>query len=104
MDILATVEHTTIFWIGTILYGAVAVLFVVLGSLANLTGNKQDKIGGLFLLGISILFFFVSFNVYTTGPRVTYKAKVTDFNVVYDKGYEVTDQEGEIYTLKKKED
>ncbi len=35
------------------------------------------------------------------GPYVTYKAIVTDYNVVYDEGYEIISTDGKIVTLTK---
>lgn len=36
------------------------------------------------------------------GANVTYKATITDFNEVYENGYEIIGQDDKIYTLQKK--
>lgn len=48
------------------------------------------------------LTFFVGFNE-SLDRKVNheYKATITDFNEVHDKGYEIVDREGKIYTLVK---
>lgn len=53
------------------------------------------------------LVMLISFFAYSTvravneGVKEEYKATITDFNEVHDKGYEIVDREGEIYTLVK---
>jgi len=40
---------------------------------------------------------------FKSGVEIEYKATVTDFNEVYNNGYEIINQEGKIYTLKKQQ-
>jgi len=39
---------------------------------------------------------------FKSGVEIEYKVTVTDFNEIYNNGYEIINQEGKIYTLKKK--
>ncbi|WP_214771350.1 hypothetical protein [Exiguobacterium sp. s133] len=54
------------------------------------------------VLVIFSLMLFQGFNESLDHKMVyEYKAIITDFNEVHDKGYEIVDREGEIYTLVK---
>lgn len=37
------------------------------------------------------------------GPDTYYKATITDFNEVYEQGYEIVEQDGKIFTLRESE-
>jgi hypothetical protein len=63
-------------------------IILVLGAILTVLG----------LMGIPGIFY-----EYEKGAEVHYKAIVTDYNEVYDKGYEIIDQEGKIITLKKED-
>lgn len=103
MEILS--EHTE--WLpfifATVIVSILALLSVG-GCIAIIVGgicDGGDIIGllltGLFSIGlIAVLIFGIP-----EGPETYYKATVTDYNVVYDEGYTITDIEGKIVTLTK---
>lgn len=67
-----------------------------------------DIDGGSIAIGVVIcmcaLIIGCIHNFVPNNETTYYKATITDFNEVYERGYEVVDNEGKIYTLKKKED
>jgi hypothetical protein len=44
---------------------------------------------------------FSALLIFVVGIEVTYEAVVTDFNEVYEQGYEIISQNGKIVTLRK---
>lgn len=87
----------------------IGLLFLIMsvGILISMISDKDftfNNVAGTIVCGVVAL--LVSFGLYTAyqkGAEVQYKATVTDFNEVYDQGYEIIGNEGKIYTLKKKE-
>lgn len=53
---------------------------------------------GMLLVG---LLTYGGYCFHTEGVGAEYQATITDFNEVYDNGYEIIGREGEIYTLVK---
>lgn len=78
---------------------AVIVLGLIIDSI------KDENITPLFLaVGFSILAAFCIFAFVSSLDHkmvYEYKVTITDFNEVHEKGYEIIDQEGKIYTVTK---
>lgn len=85
--------------LGLFLLGLViAMIFTVIKE-----GDYEYLLPIIFVTVISVP-MFVGFNASLDRKMIyKYKATITDFNEVYDKGYEITDREGEIYTLIKED-
>lgn len=49
----------------------------------------------------SVLLFLAIFGIWTDPLYVTYDAIITDWNAVYEQGYEVVETNGKIVTLRK---
>lgn len=108
MNILATVEYHGWFWFILISLSVITLLFiglVVIGIVSIIReGIDFNSIAALFICALlSTLFGFGTLSAYIDGVQVEYKATVTDFNEVFNKGYEIVKKEGEIYTLTKVE-
>lgn len=62
--------------------------------------GRFDLFFGSMVLIVFSLMLFQGFKESLDHKMVyEYKATITDFNEVHDKGYEIVDREGEIYTL-----
>lgn len=106
MKILSTTEYTGfhLTMIGINLLAGIFMFVMALTALyLFLTGDYYISLiaGFLFTAAIGVFLAYGSYQMYKDGAEVTYKATITDFNEVYDKGYEIVDREGEIYTLVK---
>jgi hypothetical protein len=107
MEVLATITGTgTYYFLLCTFIVFIAILFCVfISGVVHVVqyGLDIDALSGMLALVIlmSMLTFF-TFDIYSDGPQVKYKAKITDFNEVYNNGYKVVSHEGEIYTLIKK--
>lgn len=103
MEILS--EHTG--WPMFIFALIVVSLIAILSStafIAIIVGGICDggDILGLVLTGLfSIGMIAVIFLGIQDGPTTTYKAIVTDYNVVFEEGYEIISTDGKIVTLTK---
>lgn len=49
---------------------------------------------------LAILFTFAAIGGVIAGPDKTYTARVTDFNDVYARGYEIVGQNGKLFEIK----
>ena len=86
--------------------GALSV-FMVLGAIGGFLVyfTESKKISDLFLallaalVGALLIWGFAL--MLQSGPPIEYKAIVTDWNAVYDAGYEVVGIDGKIVTLRK---
>lgn len=100
-DVLKEDYFATI-WYGTA-FSLIALGFLVYQLIKIKKGNSD---WGRVFLSIALV-ILISLFAYSTvravkeGIKEEYKATITDFNEVYDKGYEIVDREGEIYTLVK---
>lgn len=69
---------------------------------------KDGEFENLFAVAFLILIALILFKGFDKSLDhkmvYEYKATITDFNEVHDKGYEIVDREGEIYMLVKKEE
>ena len=89
----------TFFVIGALLTGSGAIYGIYL-AFKNRSGDENLITAILLtLITIGITTIIVQFAI--DGPTVEYKAIVTDWNEVYDGGYEVFDIDGKIVTLRK---
>jgi hypothetical protein len=52
---------------------------------------------------LTALFSAIFYGGIKAGPTVQYKATITDFNEVYNNGYEIIDREGDLYILQESE-
>ena len=110
MDIIETIENTGQFWYLVLVFGGFTIYFLLSTlKLSYLIIKEKKGIDSDVLKVIGALTIVVgivgglTFAIYSSGAQVYYKAKITDFNVIHENGYEIVDQEGEIYTLKKME-
>ncbi|MDF1511098.1 MULTISPECIES: hypothetical protein [Bacillaceae] len=94
MEILAETTHWGIYWFILIIIGAVT-LVCALGIMSVIVEWAKYGMEGEFIYGI--------YDTVSSGPDVTYKALITDFNEVYEQGYEIVDQDGKIYTIRESE-
>ena len=58
---------------------------------------KSELLMGLIILSLSM---FVLFRIKDI-DNTEYKVIITDFNEVYNNGYEIVDKDGQIYTVRK---
>lgn len=106
MEILSETRLMGDFVYGIVLCSVITLVGVIL-TIAFLTTYLTEKrrISDLLLtIGAAIataLIAWISVDVLSGGPDVEYKAIVTDWNAVYDRGYKVVETEGKIVTLTK---
>ena len=91
MEILAT--NTNYF--GVVFGGIIAVIALIVLIAAVCTREWGSLWGALAFSAFSALMIF------GVGIEVTYEAVITDFNEVYEQGYEIISQNGKIVTLRK---
>lgn len=97
MEILATnTSYTGAIWI-TVFFGLIAVVALIVANDKEQDGFERAlrSIAGTF----AILMVLAAW--YGGGGTVTYDAIVTDWNAVYEQGYEVVKTNGKIVTLRK---
>lgn len=107
MKILATTELVGEFWFE---YIALCIISLLCFSMATICINilfQKFAIEGVYItiivLAVAVMFAFFAHKDYKEGIEKEYKVLITDYNEVYGKGYEIIKQEGEIFTIKKKE-
>ena len=107
MEILATNEFVGQFWFEYILMCILTFGFFGMTVLCINILCKQFAWGGVIVailfLAMALTFAFMGNNRYEEGIEIEHKVLITDYNEVYDKGYEVVEQEGDIFTIKKKD-
>lgn len=91
MEILAT--NTDYFGV---VFGGLAALATVVIIVATLITKEWGALWVALLIGS-----FSGAFIFGIGIEVTYDAVITDFNEVYDQGYEIISQKGKIVTLRK---
>jgi vacuolar-type H+-ATPase subunit I/STV1 len=107
-EILTQHTHYGGYWFFLIFGGVMALLFasMVIGLIVDAI---KGEAGGDSIVGVVVCAIITAgllwILVYTIaqGPETTYKAKITDFNVVYEKGYEIIEKDGELYTIRESE-
>lgn len=87
-------------------YAAAIVLTIIFGVLTVgmlITANDKAKSGFErgFATVVGVLAILFVLSVLSDPTVVTYDAIITDWNVVYDQGYEVVETNGKIVTLRK---
>jgi hypothetical protein len=104
-------QHTNYgeYWSFLIFIGSLSLL--IAGTVVALTVSAiKGEVSGDGILGAVVLAIITALCVWgfvftiAQGPETTYKAKITDFNVVYEKGYEIIEKDGELYTIRESED
>lgn len=109
MEILNETIHYSEFLFFLFLIGGTALLFVVLAvGFSCVIINERDfslSSFGVVSIVIVIAIGAITGTVVTIkrGANITYEAKVTDWNEVYDHNYEVVKQKGDIVTIKLKD-
>lgn len=96
MEILATnVSYAGAIWI-TVFFGLIAVV-------ALIAANDKDQDGFQRALGsvAGTIAILMVLSAWTAPKEVTYDAIITDWNAVYEQGYEVVETNGKIVTLRK---
>ena len=105
MEILAINTHLLTHILALIVIGIMALFMTTLavGAVISLVEERSlvNIFWVLFFTTVASLFSWVMVDAIQEGPEVTYRAKVTDFNEVYEKGYEVVGRNGAIYLLQK---
>lgn len=95
-------DYFSAIWLGTA-FSLIALGFLVHQLIKIKKGNADW--GRIFLSAALVmlisLFIYNVARAVNEGVKEEYKATITDFNEVHDKGYEIVDREGEIYTLVK---
>lgn len=108
MEILAINTHTASHVFALIVIGIMALLTTALavGYVISLVEHRgvSDVIMVILFATVASLFSAAMVSTIQEGPKVIYRAKVTDFNEVYAKGYEIEGRNGTIYFLRKAED
>lgn len=108
MEILTETTHwgsyvfVLIFLFALILVSLV-VITLIITDWAKSEGDASNVIAFVLFLTVGALSCLGINNVVSSGPDVIYKALITDFNDVYEQGYEIVDQDGKIYTLRESE-
>lgn len=90
----------------TFLFGALFWLFLVCGIASISTEGVDgpgDYIALLFITAVALLMTIAFVFGIKEGPEVTYDATITDFNEVYEQGYEIVEQRGKIFVIKERE-
>lgn len=105
MEILAETVYTG-FHYGTIALGVILSLLTSLITVGLVYMAISDRDGGaalasLITVAVAALFVWGTYDVIKTGPVVEYTAKVTDYNEVYEQGYEILRHEGKLVILTK---
>lgn len=86
-----------------IVFGLFA-LFFLIGFFASITTNDVGAaIGCVFFVTVSGLISVFGTKASLEKSPDQYEAVVTDFNEVYNNGYEIVEQRGDIYILTKSE-
>ena len=105
MEILSKTEYYSFHPILGIFCLIIGIAFLGLVVAMIIEAFKKEEYA---LIPISLFFIvlavvlFLGYNTSLDREMVyEYKVIITDFNEVYEKGYEVTDQNGKIYTVTK---
>lgn len=86
--------------IGALVFGSFIVRAVVMyAQLKSFTSD--DFFPLIFIVGLTVLFAAGAYGIQKEGPEITYEAKITDFNEVYESGYEIVSKHGSLYTIRK---
>lgn len=84
-----------------LLFGSMAM--VGLSRMISKQKTKGDARATALCVIISTIMIISLVDSFSSGVRVTYEVKVNDWNEVFDKGYEVIKQKGEIVTVRQKQ-
>jgi xanthine/uracil permease len=104
MEILSSSTFEVVSDLGGFLT-CVSVVSLIIGLIVWFHGFMEDEsilfwVGiGMFVVGLLGIFAFHDLNA---TKYVEHKVVVEDFNVIHEQGYEITEQEGDIYTIQKK--
>ncbi|WP_096436533.1 hypothetical protein [Alteribacter populi] len=106
MEILAESVSNTEFWLGVIFgsfFGPVFTGLIVLYTVIMIIERKFDSeaLGAIFIFTVfsTAGWLGIYFGI-TSEPTVTYEVIITDYNEVYEQGYEITGNRGEIYEVR----
>lgn len=110
MEILSETVHSGefFFFIGILSIVAVVCAVMAIGFIVDFISKKKidaNYAAGFLVTAVLSVFLgiFISVSV-KQGAHVTYRATVSDYNQVYEQGYEVIGHEGEIVLLQKYKD
>lgn len=88
--------------IGSMLCAFFTISFICYFTMEGVDGASD--IIGFIVMTVLAAFLATSFFVFLVqGPDIQYEAIITDFNEVYENGYEIVDKRGEIYVVEKVE-
>lgn len=83
-----------------------AVIVLIVSVVLFIGGAITGKLGvafGALTAGITSVFFIWLVFDYVTERHTEYEVIVEDFNEIYEQGYEILGQRGEIFIIKKKD-
>ncbi|WP_405101642.1 hypothetical protein [Oceanobacillus sp. FSL H7-0719] len=110
MEILYEGAEVADYIFGIVVLGIVTLLLlaIVIGFISDIMKYDMDRVKNIKnLIGVSIvalvlgifLCFFIS-----QGAEEYKKVLITDYNVIYEQGYEIVDQEGKIFKIVKEDE
>ncbi len=94
--------------VGGLIAVSIAFLLCLVILIASIYAVSKREEGGLIgtFFGLTLT-VFVGWGIYSLVTNPTpdkYEVIITDFNEVYEQGYEIVDQRGDIYVVKKTEE
>ena len=107
MEILNTTAHLLEYWFFITLAGVFLLLFgslmcVGLSKMIKEKDYREDLGATIACTVISLIIVTSLVITFKEGVRITYDVKVSDWNEVYDQGYVIVKQKGEIVTVEQK--
>lgn len=105
MEILNQTEYyvNSGFIDGITVAGILLTLFLFISLFIALMEGEKGAVFGYSVAVILIGFGTFSAYIHATEKAPQYEVKISDFNEVHEKGYEVVEQRGQIYVVRKKE-
>lgn len=109
MEILSETTHWISYLLVTIGSSVVGILFILgfIGMIyARIRGDYMtfgDYIGGILCACLGVLLATAAIATFQMGPEKSYTATISDFNEVYEQGYEIERQIGKLYILSESE-
>lgn len=107
MEILSETVHygeftfSMIVIVGSMLIFVGLLIVLILSMIFDKKVEKDSVLGSIIMLLLASILAYVLVSEINSGVKISYEATITDFNEVYNSGYKVTDQDGDIYTVEK---
>lgn len=105
MEILNTMQGSVDVFgiIAGVLLSGFAILALCIVIFAFYEGEVGAGIGALLITVFLGLFSYVSITESLVKSPTQYEVKITDYNEIYEKGYEIIEKRGDIYVIQKSE-